>query len=105
MRTSVDCGFAGGGEKISVEAISGLSGGAGTAGGGVAGAGGAGVGVGLGFAPVLEEAPGLGLIIPGGAASAIGAPHDSQNSPSRSRGLWQNRHSIPLRDVETFRRS
>jgi hypothetical protein len=36
---------------------------------------------------------GLGsdLSIPGGAASSTGAPHVSQNSPSRSIGLLQNR--------------
>lgn len=41
---------------------------------------------------------GLGLTLPGGAASSMGAPHCSQKSPSRSSGPLQNRQVV-LRDA------
>lgn len=37
---------------------------------------------------------GLGLTMPGGAASETGAPHCSQKSPSKSSGPLQNRQMI-----------
>ncbi len=40
---------------------------------------------------------GLGLMKPGGAASSIGAPQVSQNSPSGGSGFLQNRHANAVR--------
>ena len=44
----------------------------------------------------------LGDRVPGGAASATGAPHTSQKSPAKSKGLRQKRHSATPGWVECF---
>ncbi len=54
---------------------------------------GAGAGAVLKFSGGAGVGLGLGLTNPGGAASSIGAPHVSQNSPPGGSGFLQKRHS------------